>query len=136
MAPMIAFLLRSATRRRNDYFIAMGWLQQTMAPVPPLVTMNSDLQLAQIYLLPVSLATRLLPNPESNNRYRLTAIFCNRTKGNCHYRQRSKGIQLGWPCPLGFIIISCWQLFTAESAEKNRDSSALSAVNQAAGVED
>jgi len=38
----------------------MGSLQQTTVPVPPLVTMNSEAHLAQMYLFPVWLATFLL----------------------------------------------------------------------------
>ena len=74
----------------------MGWLQQTMEPVPPLVTMNSELHLEQIYLLPVSLVTCLLPNLEVNNRHQLPM-----NQGNCHYKQRSNGIQLGWALTQG-----------------------------------
>ena len=52
----------------------MGWLQQATVPVPPLVTMNSDPHLAQIYLLPVSLANCFLPVLEVENRCGPTRI--------------------------------------------------------------
>ena len=81
----------------------MGSLQQATVPVPPLVTMNSDPHFAQIYLLPVSLATCLLLDFGVKNHHRLPDMICNTTMGNCHYRQRSKGIQLGWHCPLGSV---------------------------------
>ena len=90
---------RSQSRTRDKYYlIAMGSLQQATVPVPPLVTMNSDPHFAQIYLLPVSLATCLLHDFGVKNHHRLPAMVCNTTMGNCHYRQRSKGIQLGWDC--------------------------------------
>lgn len=44
------------------FLICMGWLQHCMAPLPPLVTMNSEPHLVHWYRLPVSFATaRLTP---------------------------------------------------------------------------
>ena len=75
-----------------------------MVPVPPLVTMNSELHFEQIYLLPVSLATCLLPNLEVKKRHQLPKYH-----GNCHYRQRLMGIQLGWDRPMD-VMEGRWQL--------------------------
>lgn len=58
---MGALSRRSQSPYMKDYFSPMGSLQQATEPVPPLVTMNSDPHLAQIYLFPVSFATYSLP---------------------------------------------------------------------------
>ena len=41
--------------------MVMGSLQQTIAPLPPLVTIISELHLAQTYRLPTSLTTLRRP---------------------------------------------------------------------------